>query len=72
MSNEFDIQIFQDLPLYVQKDILSTVKVIYSGDFKETFEIFMKTIREFEDFCDEIIDVSRVLNDYMSKDPVKS
>ncbi|GFO96050.1 nucleotidyltransferase [groundwater metagenome] len=50
VGNEFDIQIFQDLPLYVQKDILSTGKVMYSEDYMETFEIFMKTIREFEDF----------------------
>ncbi len=50
VSNEFDIQIFQDLPLYVQKDILSTGKVMYSVDYIETFEIFMKTIRGFEDF----------------------
>ncbi|MDP2767182.1 MAG: nucleotidyltransferase domain-containing protein [Candidatus Methanoperedens sp.] len=50
VSNEFDIQIFQDLPLYVQKDILSTGKEIYSVDYRETFEIFMKVIRGFEDF----------------------
>ncbi len=50
VSNEFDIQIFQDLPLYLQKDILSTGKVICSVDYRETFEIFMKVIRGFEDF----------------------
>ncbi|MBU3966834.1 MAG: nucleotidyltransferase domain-containing protein [Euryarchaeota archaeon] len=50
VSNEFDIQIFQDLPLYVQKDIISTGKVICSVDYRETFEIFMKVIRGFEDF----------------------
>lgn len=50
VSNEFDIQIFQDLPLYIQKDVLSTGEVIYSVDYRETFEIFMKIIRGFEDF----------------------
>ena len=50
VSNEFDIHIFQDLPLYVQKDIISTGKMIYSVDYRETFDIFMKTIRVFEDF----------------------
>ncbi len=50
VSNEFDIQIFQDLPLYMQKDILSTGKVIYFVNYIETFEIFMKVIRRFEDF----------------------
>ena len=50
VSNKFDIQIFQDLPLYIQSEILSTGKVIYYRDYKEIFNIFMKTIREFEDF----------------------
>ncbi|GFO96950.1 nucleotidyltransferase [groundwater metagenome] len=50
IDNKFDIQTFQDLPLYIQKDILSTGKVIYYRNYKEIFNIFMKTIREFEDF----------------------
>ncbi len=50
VSDKFDIQIFQDLPLYIQNEILSTGKVIYYRDYKEIFNIFMKTIREFEDF----------------------
>jgi len=50
VSNEFDIQIFQDIPLYMQKDILSTGKVIYFVNYLETFEIFMEVIRRFEDF----------------------
>ncbi len=50
VSSEFDIQIFQDIPLYMQKDILSTGKVIYFVNYIETFEIFMKVIRGFEDF----------------------
>ncbi len=50
VGSKFDIQTFQDLPLYIQNDILSTGKVIYYRDFKDIFNIFMKTIREFEDF----------------------
>lgn len=50
VSDKFDIQIFQDLPLYIQKDILTTGKVVYFRDYKEMFGIFMKTIRGFEDF----------------------
>ncbi len=50
IRNEFDIQTFQDLPLYIQKDIISTGKVICFRDYRETFEIFMKTIKEFETF----------------------
>lgn len=50
VGSKYDIQTFQDLPLYIQNDILSTGKVIYYRDFKDIFNIFMKTIREFEDF----------------------
>lgn len=50
VNNKFDIQTFQDLPLYIQNDILSTGKVIYYKEYKDIFNIFMKTIREFEDF----------------------
>ncbi len=50
VGSKFDIQTFQDLPLYIQKDILSTADVIYYRDYKDIFNIFMKTIREFEDF----------------------
>ncbi len=47
---KFDVQTFQDLPLYIQKEIISTGKLIYYKDYKHIFNIFMKTIREFEDF----------------------
>lgn len=50
VSNDFDIQIFQDLPLYIQKDIISTGKVVYYSDYQEIFDVFLRTIREFEDF----------------------
>ena len=50
VGSKFDIQTFQDLPLYIQKDTLSTGDVIYYRDYKDIFNIFMKTIREFEDF----------------------
>ncbi len=50
VNDKFDIQTFQDLPLYIQKDILSTGRVIYYRDYRKLFNIFMKTIREFEDF----------------------
>lgn len=50
VGDKFDIQTFQDLPLYIQKNVLATGKVIYFRDYGEVFRIFMKTIREFEDF----------------------
>src|SRR3990172_1125792 len=34
VNDRFDIQIFQDLPLYIQKDIISTGKMIYFRDYR--------------------------------------
>ncbi len=50
INNRFDIQTYQDLPLYIQKDIISTGEVIYFKDYKDIFNVVMRTIREFEDF----------------------
>ncbi|MCK4928539.1 MAG: nucleotidyltransferase domain-containing protein [Methanosarcinales archaeon] len=50
VSDIFDIQTFQDLPLYIQMDIMSTGDIIYYRDHAELFDINMKTIREYEDF----------------------
>lgn len=50
ISNKFDIQIYQDLPLYIQNEILSSGEVLYFSDYTEIFNTFMKTIREFGDF----------------------
>jgi uncharacterized protein len=50
IGNKFDIQTYQDLPLYVQNEILSSGEVLYFSDYTEIFNTFMKTIREFEDF----------------------
>ncbi len=44
VSGIFDIQTFQDLPLYIQKDIMSTGDIIYYRDHAELFNINMKTI----------------------------
>ena len=50
ISNKFDIQTYQDLPLYIQNEILSSGEVLYYSDYTEIFNTFMKTIREFDDF----------------------
>ncbi len=50
IGNNFDVQTYQDLPLYIQKEIISTGEVLYFRDYTEIFNTFMKTIREFEDF----------------------
>ena len=50
IGNKFDIQTYQDLPLYIQNEILSSGEVLYFSDYTEIFNTFMKTIREFDDF----------------------
>ena len=49
MPDNFDIQIFQDLPLYVRKEVLKG-KVIYARDKGFVYEIAYETIKAFEDF----------------------
>jgi len=50
ICNKFDIQTYQDLPLYIQNEILSSGEVLYFSDYTEMFIAVMKNIREFEDF----------------------
>jgi len=50
INSRYDVQTYQDLPLYIQKEIISTGEVLYFKEYKEIFNTFMKTIREFEDF----------------------
>jgi len=47
--DNFDIQIFQDLPLYVRKEVLKG-KLIYTKDLNFVYEIAYETIKAFEDF----------------------
>jgi uncharacterized protein len=50
VDNQFDIHIFQDLPLYIQQEVISKGKLLYQQDFSTTFDIFMRTIQRFSDF----------------------
>ena len=45
-----DIQTFQDLPIYIRKEIISNGKVLYFKEHSKVFDVFLRTIREFEDF----------------------
>ena len=50
VDDQFDIHIFQDLPLYIQQEVISKGKLLYQQDFETTFDIFMRTIQRFSDF----------------------
>ena len=45
----FDVQIFQDLPLYVRKDVLKG-KLIYVKDNGFVYDVAYETIKSFESF----------------------
>ncbi len=50
VSNRFDIQMFQDLPLYIKKDIVSNGKPLYYKDYETIFDEYLRTIKRYEDF----------------------
>jgi len=50
VNDKFDIQTFQDLPLYIRKEIISQGKILYQKNYSEIFDVFIKTIKSFGDF----------------------
>lgn len=48
INDIFDVHIFQDLPLYIRFSVLKG-KILYYKD-KDIYDIFRKTIGEFEDY----------------------
>lgn len=49
LPDTFDLHVFQDLPLYVRKEVLKG-KVIYAQDLSFVYDIAYETIKDFEDF----------------------
>lgn len=45
-----DIQIFQQMPLYIRKRIIHEAKVLFCRDENELYSTAFRTIAEFEDF----------------------
>lgn len=45
-----DIQIFQQLPIYIRKRILKEGKVKYQQDREKLYELAYRTIQEYQDF----------------------
>jgi predicted nucleotidyltransferase len=45
-----DIQIFQQLPIYIKKRIIGEGKILFCKDEDEVYKIAFKTIEEFADF----------------------
>ncbi|NYB52799.1 MAG: nucleotidyltransferase domain-containing protein [Methanobacteriaceae archaeon] len=49
LSDEIDLQIYQQLPLYIRKDVLKG-ELLYSQDNHFLHDVACQTIKEFEDF----------------------
>lgn len=49
VNDKFDIQTFQNLPLYVKKEVLKG-KVIYCKESRFIYELERSTSKEFDDF----------------------
>jgi len=49
---DLDIQIFQQLPIYVKKRIIKEGKILFCSNEDEMYEIAFKTMDEFTDFED--------------------
>lgn len=49
LPEKFDLHVFQDLPLYVRKEVFRG-KLIYFKDMDFVYEAAYQTIREYEDF----------------------
>ncbi len=49
LNKRYDIQIFQDLPLYVRKEVLNG-KILYYKDYSFMFDQVMETIKDYNRF----------------------
>ena len=50
LGERFDVQIFQDLPLYVRREIVARGRVIFYTDYDFLFNVYLQTLREYSDF----------------------
>lgn len=62
LPDNFDVQIFQDLPLYVRKEVLKG-KLIYAKDLTFAYDVAYETIKAFEDF-------KKYYYDYINRRPI--
>ena len=47
---DFDIQIFQQLPLYIRHRVLKEGRVLFCRDEDELYQVAFRTAQQFEDF----------------------
>lgn len=49
-DEKYDVQIFQQLPLYIRKRILKEAKILYCRDEGELYDLYFEAIRDFDHF----------------------
>jgi uncharacterized protein len=47
---DYDVSIFQQLPLYIRRRVIKEGKVLFCSDDDRLYELVFKTAKEFEDF----------------------
>lgn len=50
LPNKYDIQIFQDLPLFIRDEIIKKGKIIYKKSFEKTSMIYFNAVKEISFF----------------------
>lgn len=50
LGDKFDVQIFQDIPLYMRGEIVKNGKLLHYKDYDFLFDVCLETIREYEGF----------------------
>ena len=64
LPGNYDLQIFEDLPIYVQKEVLAG-KLLYCKNQPALIDRALELIREYEDF-------KPVYDYYLERNPVKA
>ena len=49
IGDDFDVQTFQDLPLYIQKEVITYGKLLYYKEYNVVFNIYINVIKNFDD-----------------------
>lgn len=50
LSEKYDLNVFQQLPLYIRKRILKEGKILYCKDEDVLYDVYFQTIKDFELF----------------------
>lgn len=49
-SFNLDVQVYQQLPLYIRRRVLKEGKVLFCRDVEKLYELAFRSVQEFEDF----------------------